>query len=265
MNTKITSIKKLDQIKRKSLLRKSDVEYANYGINHVEGCSHGCLYPCYAMVMAKRFGSINHYSDWLKPKIVGNAMELLEKKIPKLKNKIKAVYLSFATDPFMFNQPEVIKLSLKAIERLNKDNLKSVVITKGILPEILTDTEKFGKNNEYGITLVSLDEKFRQQYEPGASPLRERIKSLKYLHSQGLKTLVSIEPYPTPNIVKQDINEILESVKFVNKIIFGKLNYNPVVKPYLKRDGDYYRNCAETVKQFCQKNGIECIVKKGTI
>jgi len=45
-------------ITRKSLLYKTAVEYGDYTINHVEGCSHGCRYPCYAMMMAKRFGKV---------------------------------------------------------------------------------------------------------------------------------------------------------------------------------------------------------------
>ena len=42
-------------IKRKTLLYKTGVEYGDYTINHIQGCSHGCKYPCYAMMMAKRF------------------------------------------------------------------------------------------------------------------------------------------------------------------------------------------------------------------
>jgi len=62
------------KIKRKSLLYKSGVEYADYCINHVEGCSHGCKFPCYAMNMKKRCGVIKDYKDWIKPKIVENAL-----------------------------------------------------------------------------------------------------------------------------------------------------------------------------------------------
>jgi len=58
------------KIIRKTLLYKSGVEYADYCINHVEGCSHGCKYPCYAMMMKKRCGIIKNYNDWIKPKIV---------------------------------------------------------------------------------------------------------------------------------------------------------------------------------------------------
>lgn len=265
MTTKITDSKKLGRTKRESLLRKSKVEYADYAINHVEGCSHGCKFPCYAMTMARRRGVTRDYSTWIKPKIVSNALNLLDKEIPKLKDKIKAVHLCFMTDPFMSEQPEIVKLTLNIIKRLNKDNLRSIILTKGIYPKALANTEKFGKNNEYGITLVSLDEKFRKQFEPGATPYKKRIRALKYLHDQGLKTWVSMEPYPTPNMVKQDLNKILDSIKFVNKIIFGKLNYNSTANQYLKGDDSYYLDCAETVNQFCQKNGIELYIKNKTL
>jgi len=138
-------------------------------------------------------------------------------------------------------------------------------LTKGLLPKTLADKKKYGANNEYGITLLSLDEKFRKKFEPGTTSYRARIKALKYLHDQGLKTWVSVEPYPTPDMVKQDLNKILASVKFVNKIIFGKLNYNSVANQYLKGDDSYYLDCAETVNQFCQKNGIELYIKNKTL
>ena len=50
--------KRVSYISRSSLLYKSKVEYADFCINHVEGCSHGCTFPCYAFMMAKRFGKI---------------------------------------------------------------------------------------------------------------------------------------------------------------------------------------------------------------
>nr|MBC8527676.1 radical SAM protein [Candidatus Cloacimonadota bacterium] len=143
-------------IKRKSLLYKSGVEYADYCINHVEGCAHGCKFPCYAMMMKKRCGIVKNYEEWIQPKIVINAMELLNREIPRYKHKIKYVHLCFSTDPFMYKYPEVEELSLKIIERLNKDNIRCVVLTKGIFSKALADIKKYGFNNEYGITLVSL-------------------------------------------------------------------------------------------------------------
>ena len=80
-------------MKRKSLLYKTKVEYGNWTINHITGCMHGCNFPCYAMMMAKIFGWVKDYDDWRKPKLVTNAIELLEKEIPKYKNEIDFVHL----------------------------------------------------------------------------------------------------------------------------------------------------------------------------
>ena len=265
MKNKISSSKKLEQVQRKSLLRKSDVEYADYSLNPVEGCSHGCAFPCYAYLMAKRFGKVKDYGDWIKPKIVSNWLEILDKEIPRLKDKINSVFLSFTTDPFMFKQPEVCELSLKIIERLNLAGIKSIVLTKGLLPRELINKKRYGSTNEYGITLVSLDEKFREKYESGAAPLKERIKSLKYLHDKGLKTWISMEPYPTPSMINQDIEDLLEKIKFVDKIIFGRIHYNAEANRSAKINPDFYAYCIKKITAFCKKNRMKLIVKKGTI
>ena len=252
-------------IKRKSLLYKSGVEYADFCVNHVEGCAHGCRFPCYAMMMKKRCGVIKGYDDWIKPKIVSNALELLDKEIPKYKNKIKFVHLCFTTDPFMYKYPEVSNLSLKIIERFNRDDIRCTVLTKGVYPEDLADVEKYGSRNEYGITLVSLDGGFRKGYEPFTAPYEERITALRRLHDGGLKTWISMEPYPTPNIVEQNLNKILEKISFVNKIIFGKLNYNvDASQSVFGASKEFYDARANEVIDFCETHGIEYHIKFGT-
>ena len=104
----------METIERKSMLYKTGVEYGDYTMNHVLGCSHGCTYPCYAMLMAKRFGRVKDYREWCEPKLVSNAIELLKCEIPKLKGRIKNVQLCFTTDPFMYGQPEIADVSLEA-------------------------------------------------------------------------------------------------------------------------------------------------------
>jgi len=248
---------------RKSLLYKSAVEYADFCINHVEGCSHGCRFPCYAFLMAKRFGKVKSYADWIKPKLVENALELLDAEIPKYKDQIKFVHLCFSTDPFMYKHSEVKDMTLKIIERLNKDNIKCTVLTKGVYPKDLSNKQKYGQNNEYGITLVSLSDDFRKSFEPGSAPYDERINSLKHLSEQGLKTWVSMEPYPTPNLVKQDLEKILKKLSFVDKIVFGKLNYN-VQTGLFKNNTEFYDDCAQAVIDFCEERGIDYHIKYGT-
>lgn len=202
----------MESIKRKSLLYKTDVEYGDYTINYVLGCSHGCLYPCYAFNIKKRFGIVKDYDIWRNPKLVLNAIELLNNELPKLKHKIKSVQLSFTTEPFMKGFSEVTKLTLQIINRLNQDDIKVITLTKGVIPEETLSTKKI---NEFGITLISLDKSFKDKYEPFASDYEER--SLKKAHEAGYKTWVSIELYPTPNIIKQDLKTFWMQLSFVGK------------------------------------------------
>ena len=100
--------------------------------------------------------------------------------------------------------------------------------------------------------------------EPNTAPYQERIKALRALHDAGCKTWVSIEPYPTPNFIEQDLNEILEAISFCDKIIFGRLNYNKKVSEY-KDHKAYFNKLAEQVIAYCQTNGKQYHIKDGTI
>ena len=248
-------------IKRKSMLYQTGVEYGDYTMNHVQGCAHGCKYPCYAYLMKKRFGQIKSYEEWLQPKLVSNTMELLDKEIPRLKDKIQSVQLCFTTDPFMYGYDEVKEMSIAAIKKLNEAGIKCTTLTKGILPLELTE---LSKENEYGITLISLNEEYRKRMEPGAAPYKERLAALKALHDAGCKTWVSIEPYPTPNMIEQNFHELLEAVSFTDRIIFGRTNYSKMANAY-KEHKHFYNECAAEVISFCQERGIDYHIKKKTI
>lgn len=180
-------------ITRKTMLYQTGVEYGDYTMNHVQGCSHGCKYPCYAFLLKKRFGQIKDYEQWLEPCLVSNTLELLDQEIPKLHDKIQSVHLCFSTDPFMNGYPEISAMSVAAIQRLNQAGIRCTTLTKGILP---LELAQLSNENEHGITLISLDENYRERMEPGAASYADRLASLRALHDAGCKTWVSIEPYP---------------------------------------------------------------------
>ena len=278
----VNSNSKIIPIRRKSLLYKTKVEYGNWAINHIIGCMHGCNFPCYAMMMAKKFGWVKDYDDWRKPRIAANALEVLEAEIPKYKNEIDFVHLCFMSDPFMYDCnkrnliPEIKEMTLKIIERLNKEGIRVTTLTKGFYPDEILDKKRFLQTNEYGITLVSSNENFKKEYEPYSASYEKRVASLKNLAKAGLKTWVSMEPYPTPQLPKlenteaEKIDEILEKIKFVKKIVFGKLNYsrlNYYNGKYSQIHGngdDFYKEMAQKVINFCEKNKMEYHIKFGT-
>ena len=271
-------ISRLVEINRKSLLYKTKVEYGDWTINHIIGCMHGCKFPCYAMMMAKKFGWVKNYEDWRKPRVAKNYLDLLEKEIPKYKEQIDFVHLCFMSDPFMYNLEReslvvpIKEMTLKIIKKLNKEGIKITTLTKGFYPDEILDNGKFLQENEYGITLVSLDNSFKEKFEPFSAPYNKRIESLKKLHINGLNTWVSMEPYPTPELdeTAENIEEILEQISFVKKIIFGKLNYRRLSTYNInksiiwKNNEDFYKEMSERIIDFCMKNNIKYHIKFGT-
>ena len=246
---------------RKTMLYQTGVEYGDYTMNHVQGCAHGCKFPCYAFLMKKRFGQIKDYEEWLEPCLVSNTLELLDREIPRLRDKIQSVQLCFTTDPFMNGYPEVSAMSIAAIRRLNNAEIRCTTLTKGILP---LELAQLSLENEHGITLISLDESYREKMEPGAAPYADRLAALRALHDAGCRTWVSIEPYPTPNLIEQDLQDILDAVNFVDKIIFGRTNYCKEVNAY-KQHKAFYNKLAVQVTEFCEQNGIQYHIKEKTI
>lgn len=248
-------------IQRKSMLYVTGVEYGDYTMNHILGCAHGCKYPCYAFMMKKRFRQVASYEAWLEPYLVSNTLELLDREIPRLKSKITSVQLCFTTDPFMYEYDEIERMSLAAIEKLNAAGIKCTVLTKGLLP---IELARYSNENEYGITLISLDEDYRVRIEPGAAPYQDRLSSIRALHNMGCKTWVSIEPYPTPNLLEQNLGEILEAVSFTDRIIFGRTNYSKEISAY-RAHRAFYNEQAELVSSFCRERNIQFHIKDGTI
>jgi len=156
----------------------------------------------------------------------------------------------------MVGHPEVEALSLPIIERLNQSRISVSVLTKGRLPAALADRRRFPCDNTYGISLVSVDEAFRQEWEPGAAPAADRIAAVRRLHEGGRRTLAHMEPYPTPGVFEQDLDEVLASVAFVDEIYFSSWNYNPRVSEERGARASYAR-AATIVREFCARHGIE--------
>jgi DNA repair photolyase len=250
----------MESIIRKKLLYKSGLGF--WCINAAQGCGHGCRYPCYAFMMGRSYGRTSSYEEWCRPKLVSNAVELLEKELAparggRLKEKPEVVNFSLTTDPFMVGYPEVAEMSLALIEILNSHDIPASILTKGRLPAELADRRRFPSENTYGISLVSLDEGFRKKWEPGAAPYAERVAALRLLHEAGRTTLVHMEPYPTPNIIAQDLGAILEKIDFIDELYFGGWNYNKLATAFPGRE-DFYREQGEILRRFCGERGIDC-------
>ncbi|HNW84822.1 MAG TPA: radical SAM protein [Candidatus Cryosericum sp.] len=244
----------METVARKSLIYRTGIGgEGTYAATHVIGCSHGCRFPCYAFLMMQRFGKVATYEEWCQPKLVGNAVQLAQHELPRLRGTARSISLSFATDAFMYHQPEVSELTLHLMRLINSYDIPVHILTKGVIP---SEALELSSANQFGITLVSVDEAFRQRFEPGAAPYAERVASLRRAHERGFTCFVNMEPYPTPNIWKQDIQHILDAVDFADEIRLGQLNYNEAVREYPDWRG-FYQRTGLAAAAWCDAHDID--------
>lgn len=192
-------------------------EYAARACNLYKGCGHKCEY-CYGPYFAYQF--IDHEEAKRKfdePTVRGKAALPVDKRIEILLRKLEReaeqysdlhkVLMSFTSDCY---QPleEELELTKRAIEIFGEARVPVTVLTKSSLA--LRDIDLFKKYDvELATTICFLDEKLREKYEPGASPIRDRFKMLAAAERAGLTTWVSIEP----------IVDHKEAVKAVKKLV----------------------------------------------
>jgi len=217
-----------------------------YACNIAMGCPNYCKY-CY----------VNRYQikgDFLKP--VSRPFALVQEQFKIADFQPEGVFLSFMTDPFCRGNWED---SCMLINYLIDNNVKIATLSKtGVYSENMPKVKS-------GMTIVSTDEKFRKFYEPNAIPLQDRIDILRSVHDAGGETWVSIEPYPTPNIWKQDLLWLLKDLiwsktDFIDFIIFGKWNYDARAN-----DKPFYKKIVKQFTEFCNSAGIRYHVKTDTL
>ena len=83
-------------------------------------------------MMKKRFGQIKSYEEWLEPYLVSNTLELLDPEIPRLKDKIQCcAVMLFQRTRLCIKYPEIQKMSLASIKKLNEAGIKCSCPDKG--------------------------------------------------------------------------------------------------------------------------------------
>lgn len=62
---------------------------------------------------------------------------------------------------------------------------------------------------------------------------------------------------------EQELQPILEAVAFTDQIVFGRAHYDRRASA-LEDLNTFYRRAAEQMRTFCEENGINYRIKKGT-
>jgi len=203
----------------------------------------------------KRFtGHKESWGDFVDVKI--NAPDLLIKEIKKKKKGI--VWVSGVCDPY---QPleKKYKLSRKCIDILVQNNWPVVVQTRS--PFVLRDMDIFKKSKmiEVGLSITTANDEIRKVFEPHAPSIMERLRTIKSLHQNGIKTYVMIAP-----ILPEAENLIRMIAGKVDYIIIDRMNYHHADRIYNKHGwkekntGEYFDLMKNRMESDCTELGIDC-------
>lgn len=196
------------------------LEYAPLAANLYRGCGHRCRY-CYApdvvQMTPEQFGDA-----CARPGI----LEALERDARKLAGDPRPVLLCFTSDCYQPLEAEK-QITRRALPILARNRLQVRVLTKNG-PLAMRDLDLFVEHGvEYGTTLLFTDDRTRQEWEPNAAMVHERIEAIKTAHAAGVRTWLSMEPVIDP---AQALALIRLLAPVVDTFKVGKLNHYPDIE-----------------------------------
>ena len=211
---------KIYEIKARSVIHKTKIPGADWGVNYYRGCTHGCIY-CYLKFLCRWRKQKEKWGEFVDVKI--NAPGLVAK---ESKDKEGTAILCTGGDAYQPIDKEY-QLTRKVLQNLNP-NLKLSILTKSNLITRDIDLFKRFKNIKLGLTITTLDENIKKLFEPFSPSSHARLEALKKLKQEGFYTYVFVGPI-LPYLT--DLEEIFREVSpFVNHLSFEDLNLNPCRK-----------------------------------
>lgn len=203
-------------------------EYAPLACNLYVGCTHGCKY-CYAPSCMHKSPEEWHNaakarSDSILTLFERDCVELAKRHID---SETHRVLFCFTSDPY---QPIEGKLHItrQCIAIAAKYGIKIDVLTKGNFELISQDFKlMLDSDTHFGMTLSFINDESRKEWEPMASPVQDRLKTLKMAHDMGIYTFVSMEPVINPD---EALEVIRQAHGYVDFWKVGKLNHNKPIE-----------------------------------
>lgn len=259
---------KVTEVSCKSALSHSRLPGYRYALNPYRGCSHGCIY-CYASAVLHEERTWGEFVD-----VKMNLPILLAR---ELKKKEKGVVgIGTVTDGY---QPieEKYKITGMSLELLLKHDMPVNIQTKSSL--VLRDADVLAEFDDVsvGFTLTTLNEKWRNVFEPGSSPTHDRIAAMKKLSSRGIETWAFIGPI-LPFVTEQDLDEMLDDIADANpgEVLVDRLNIKrdtwaklgPVLeehgmeerwKSIVENNPAYFDGIWKRISDSCEAKGINCL------
>lgn len=255
----------VDRVQVADFVAKSKLPAADYVVNPYVGCPHGCIY-CYAEFM-KRFTA--HREEW------GEFIDVKScaKPINAAKLAGTSVLIGSVTDAYNPYEKKYL-VTRDILKQLAGSTAKFEILTKSSL--VARDIELFRQipNIRIGISMNSLDERFRRLTEPRASSVRKRVEALKVLQDADIQTYVFMSPI-FPGIT--DFRAIIEQTsRYTSAFYFENLNLRAGYRPrvmrcieknypqlislyneiFIKKNIAYWKELENSITQYCIQHSL---------
>jgi len=192
-------------------------EYSSLALNVYSGCTHGCRY-CYAPSCLQRTRETFHSQGTPRKDIVRQ----VQREAPAYAGGTDRILLSFTCDPYQPSEREH-GVTRQVLRVLTDAGAPWQVLTKGGMLAC-RDFDLFcAAGGVFATSLVFTDDADRQQWEPHAAPVQDRIDAIRRAHEAGIPTWVSIEPVIDPAQALDIIRDLSGSVDAWK---VGKLNHH---------------------------------------
>jgi DNA repair photolyase len=216
----------LREIEAKSILNPSKIY--DYCLNPYTGCQVGCVY-CYAALFMRRYsGHSEPWGAFVDVKV--NAPALLAKQIVKAKRG--TIWIASVCDPY---QPleERYGLTRRLLEVLAGGNFPVEIQTKSVRVGRDLDVIRRIPEVEVGFTIATEDETIARLFEPGASPVVERIEVLREFKAAGVRTFAFAGPLLPGNPEKL----AARLAEVADRVLIDRMNYVPAMKAFYAHHG----------------------------
>ena len=251
----------------KNYVTKSNLPASDYVINPYVGCPHACQY-CYAVFMKRFTGRSEEWGTFID-------IKKCDKPLNPKQLTGKSVFLSSVTDCYNSFE-EKYRVTRNILEQLVSIDCFLDISTKSSLIVRDIDLLKQCKNLKVAMSVNTLEEAFKDDMDR-ASSIKDRLKALEILHSEGIYTILFMSPM-FPEIT--DFKAIIEKTKdYVDEFWFENLNlrggykqkimtyisdkypeHNELYKKiYLKGDKSYWIELASEINEYCESNRIKFI------
>ena len=260
---------KIREIVTRGYIHPSKLPGYDYVINPYVGCPHRCIY-CYAEFMKRFSGHDDPWGTFTDVKIRSTAVK-------PVALQGTSVFLSSVTDCYN-SLEEKYRLTRKLLEQLRYSGAKVTILTKSALVTRDIDILQQMPDVTVGLSMNTELDSFRQEIEPGAASVLERLDTLKTLHESGIKTWLHIAPvFP----VLTDWKALLEVARpYVDSFSFENLKLRAAALPrvmlyitqrhpelktlyhhiYNENDMSYWRTLRKEILAFCNQHKLSAAV-----